>query len=216
MTKTEHAYKVLLVAQSGSGKTMSAQNLPRETTGFLNVENKPLPFKGDFKYHVVPKVINEVTTTLIEWAKNPEITSIFIDSLSAIFDMVLLDCRAKYKGFDVWNNYAEIIQKLIDLIKRIPKEIFMTAHYEVLGIEGNLEKRVKVQGKMLEGVIEKDFTIVLYGSRRFDEKGKPKYSYNLVEDGASAKCPPGIFGEDVMQIPNDCGLILSAINEFKK
>lgn len=216
MTKTEHFYKVLLVASSGSGKTMSAQNLDRDTTGYLNVENKPLPFKGDFKQHSVPKNINEVNAILIEWAKNPAITSIFIDSLSAIFDMVLLECRAKFKGFDVWNAYADIIQKLIDLVKRVPKEVFMTAHYEILGIEGNMEKRVKVQGRQLEGIIEKDFTMVLYGNKKFDEKGKPKYFYNLVEDGASAKCPPDIFGEDVITIPNDCKLILDKIQEFKK
>lgn len=216
MTKVEHYYKTLLVAQSGSGKTYSARNLSRDTTGYLNVEKKPLPFKGDFKYHVVPSSATEITSTLIEWAKNPAITSIFIDSLSAIFDMILMDCRAKYKGFDVWNNYAEIIQKLIDLIKRVPKEVFITAHYEILGIEGNMEKRVKVQGKMLEGVIEKDFTIVLYGNKRFDEKGRPAYSFKLVEDGASAKCPPDIFGEEVTSISNDCQKILEAIVEFKK
>ena len=148
MTKTEHYYKILLVSASGSGKTMSAQNLDKDTTGFLNVENKPLPFKGNFKHSLVPKNISDINNILIEWAKTPEITSIYIDSLSAIFDMILLDSRNRFKGFDVWNNYAETIQKLIDLIKRIPKEIFMSAHYEVLGIEGNMEKRVKVQGEV--------------------------------------------------------------------
>lgn len=216
MTKTEHFYKILLVSQSGSGKTMSAQNLDRNTTGFLNIENKPLPFKGDFKYHTTPKTVTDIINTLKEWAQIPEITSIFIDSLSAIFDMVLLDGRSKYKNYEIWNFYADTIQKLIDLIKRLPKEVFMSAHYEILGIEGNMEKRVKVQGKQLEGIIERDFTIVLYGNKKFDEKGKPKYYYNLVEDGASAKCPPHIFGEDVLQIPNDCKLLLDKIQEFKK
>jgi hypothetical protein len=70
--------------------------------------------------------------------------------------------------------------------------------------------------KMLEGVIERDFTVVLYGNKKFDEKGKPKYYFNLVEDGASAKCPPDMFGPEVMQIPNDCQKILEAIQEFKK
>ena len=44
-------YKVLLVSQSGKGKTYSAKNLNPETTGFINVENKPLSFKNSFKYH---------------------------------------------------------------------------------------------------------------------------------------------------------------------
>jgi len=149
MTKTEHFYKVLLVAASGSGKTTSAQNLDKETTGFLNVENKPLPFKGDFKYHIVPKDLNTVKSTLIEWAKNPAITSIYVDSLSAIFDMVLLDSRARFTGFDTWNNYNNSIQQLIVLIKAVPKEMFISAHYEILGIEGSQEKRVKVKGKEL-------------------------------------------------------------------
>lgn len=149
MTKIQHSYKVLLVAPSGSGKTMSSQNLDRDTTGFINVENKPLPFKGDFRFHTVPKTVKEITDTLIEMAKTPEITSIFMDSLSAVFDMVLLDCRKRFTGFEIWNNYNQTIQTLIDLIKRIPKEIFITAHYEMLGIEGSLEKRVKVKGKEL-------------------------------------------------------------------
>lgn len=153
MTNTEHHYKVLLVASSGSGKTTSAQNLERETTGFLNVENKPLPFKGDFKYHIVPKTINDINNTLIEWAKNPTITCIYIDSLSAIFDIVLTDSRARFKGFDTWNNYNQTIQTLINLIKLIPKEMFISAHYEILGIEGAQEKRVKVKGEFLPSVI---------------------------------------------------------------
>lgn len=207
-------YKTLLVSQSGCGKTMSARNLSRETTGFVNTENKPLPFKGQFKYHERPKTLGETTAILIEYAKNPEINVIFLDSLSAVFEMVLLDARKRYKGFDVWNNYNTEIQTFIDLIKRIPKEIFITAHYEIIGIEGNQEKRVKVKGKELEGVIERDFTIVLFADKKFNDKGLPDYYFNLVQEGTSAKCPPDIFGEDVLKISNDCQLIVENINKF--
>jgi hypothetical protein len=216
MSKIQHFYKTVLVGQSGCGKTTSAQNLDRATTGFINIENKPLPFKGDFKYHVIPKNVGEFEAALIEFGKNPEITSIYVDSLSAIFDMVLLQARKQYKGFDIWNFYNETIQKILDLIKRVPKEMFISAHYEILGIEGSQEKRIKVKGKEWESVIEREFTIVLYGNKRFDEKGKVNYYFNLVEDGASAKCPPGLFGENTTRIPNDCKMILDAIQEFKK
>lgn len=193
---------------------MSGRNLPRDTTGFVNVENKPLPFKGAFKYHSRPKSLSEASATLIEYAKNPEIQTIFLDSLSAIFEMVLLDARKRYKGFDVWNNYNTEIQSFIDLIKRIPKTMFITAHYEIIGIEGNQEKRVKVKGKELEGVIERDFTIVLFADKKFNDKGLPDYYFNLVQEGTSAKCPPDIFGEDTIRIPNDCQLIVENINKF--
>lgn len=207
-------YKTLLVSTSGCGKTMSARNLSRDTTGFVNTENKPLPFKGAFKYHERPKSLSETTAVLIEYAKNPEIHTIFLDSLSAVFEMVLLDSRKRFKGFDVWNNYNSEIQTFIDLIKRIPKEIFITAHYEIIGIEGNQEKRVKVKGKELEGMVERDFTIVLFADKKFNDKGKPEYYFNLVQEGTSAKCPPDIFGEDTISIPNDCQLIVENLNKF--
>jgi len=214
MIETRDYYKVLIVAPSGYGKTMSARNLNKETTGMINVENKPLPFKGGFKYHIKPKTVTEATNALIEYAKDPKITSIFLDSISAIFDIALLDCRNRYKGFDVWNAYNTEIQKFIDLIKRVPKEVFITAHYEILGIEGSQEKRVKVKGKELEGVIEKDFTIVLYSGKKFNDKGIPEYYLNLVEENTSAKCPPDIFGEGVLRVSNDCNEVLKKIEEF--
>jgi hypothetical protein len=208
-------YKVLLVAPAGYGKTYSGRNLDRATTGFVNTENKPLPFRGDFAKHYRPKTLAETTAALVELAKDEKIKSIFMDSLSAVFEMVLLDCRAKYKGFDVWNAYNTEIQKFIDLIKRVPKEVFITAHYEILGIEGSQEKRVKVKGKELEGVIEREFTIVLFADKRFNDKGKPEYYFNLFQEGTSAKCPPDIFGEDTYRIPNDCKMIYDKIQEFK-
>ena len=53
-------YKVALVAQSGKGKTFAARNLNRDKTGFINVENKPLPFKGGFKYHTRCTAYNDI------------------------------------------------------------------------------------------------------------------------------------------------------------
>ena len=50
-------YKVLLVSQSGKGKTYSFRNMNPDTTGFVNVENKPLPFKNNFKFNFMVLLI---------------------------------------------------------------------------------------------------------------------------------------------------------------
>jgi len=207
-------YKVLLVSLSGKGKTYSSRNLNPETTGFINMENKPLPFKNNFKHQKRCTTWKEAFDALIEYGRNPEIDVIFFDSLSAYFDSLVLHCRKNYKGFEVWNNYNEEIGKLVDIIKRVPKEMFVTAHYEILGIEGNQEKRVKVKGKELEGMLEKDFTIVLYADSKFDDNGKPEYYLHLAQENTSAKCPPMIFGEDVYKIPNDAKMIYDKIIDF--
>lgn len=91
-------YKVLQISQSGSGKTYSNRNMNPETTGFINGENKPLPFKNQFKYHKRINTYLEILETIVEYAKNPEITCIVIDSFSSYIDLLLGECRKQKKG----------------------------------------------------------------------------------------------------------------------
>jgi len=91
-------YKVLLVGPSGKGKTYSFRNMDPNTTGFINVENKPLPFKNQFKYHKRVDTHGQALETIKEYATNPEIKSIIIDSFSAYMDMVMTAARASKKG----------------------------------------------------------------------------------------------------------------------
>ena len=70
-------YKTLLVSQSGKGKTYSARNLNPATTGFINVEGKPLPFKNKFKNYSIPKSHTEAFTSLKTMIADPKIDCIF-------------------------------------------------------------------------------------------------------------------------------------------
>jgi len=206
-------YQTAIVGASGKGKTDAARDLDRNKTAFINIENKPLPFKGDFKYHYRPQTIAAVTTALIEAGKTEEITVVFIDSFSAFIDIVLAEARAKYKGFDTWNFYNDEIAKFLNLIKKVPKDLFIVAHYEILGIEGAMEKRIKVKGKEMEGLVEKEFTIVLYADSRVGDKG-PEYFFETFKEGTSAKCPRDLF--KTIKIPNDYNMIVKALDEFRK
>ena len=207
-------YKVLVIGQSGKGKTFMFRNMNPDTTGFINMEDKPLPFKNTFKFHKRPTSAQEVITALVEYAQNPAITTIVVDSFSAYVDLVLAEHRKTKKGFDIWNAYNDDIGRFNQLIKRIDKEIFVTGHYEMLNVEGAAEKRLKVKGKEWEGTVEKDYAVVMYAENKFDDANRPQYYLSLVGENTSAKCPPGIFGEDVIQIPNDGKFILDKIQEF--
>lgn len=206
-------YKVMLVSQSGKGKTYSFRNVNPNTFAMVNIENKPLPFKNEFKHHARPTTTKEVIDVTIEFAKNPEIEAIGIDSFSAFTDLLLAEARANYEGWDVWNYYNKQLAFFFEMVKKIKKEVFITAHYETLGIEGSPEKRTKVKGKEWEGVCEKEFTIVLFGDSKFVNE-KPEYFYYLAKEGTAAKCPPDIFGPDIHKVPNDVNLILEKIVAF--
>ena len=55
---------------------------------------------------------------------------------------------------------------------------------------------------------------VLYADNKFNDKGKPEYYYNLAAEGTSAKCPPDIFGADIIKIDNDIKFIDDQIKKF--
>jgi hypothetical protein len=210
-------YKILLVSQSGKGKTYSFRNLNQETTGFINGENKPLPFKNNFKYHGKPTASGGVFAALKAYAENKEINCIVIDSLSAVLDMFLTEAKASKKGYDIWNYYNELISKFLSEVKKVEKEVFLTAHYEWIQDEnGAKERRTKTQGKTWEGWIEKEFSIVMFVDRRLDEDKKVEAWFDLALDASSSKCPPEIFGESTFRIPNDSNFVLEKILEFVK
>lgn len=209
-------YKVLLVSQSGKGKTYSARNLDRKTTGFINVENKPLPFRGDFENHVRCTTYQQAFKALVDFAKDPNIKVIVFDSFSAYVDLLLLECRKTKKGFDVWNLYAEEIGILLNMIKRVPKEVYVTAHYEILSPEGDSEKRVKVKGKEWEGTVEKEFTIVLYADRKLNDKKEVEAWFDMSLEGSSSKCPPDLIAGGKSKFDNDMAFVQECIEEYVK
>lgn len=205
-------YKVLIVGPTGSGKTYLGRTLDPETTGVINVENKPFSFKSKFTKVETPASYTQCFEALIKLAKDDKVTTIFFDSFSEFLDLLLKQARENYKGFDIWNFYNQEIGKFINLIKKINKNIIITGHYEIINIEGAPEKRLKVKGKEWEGIVEKDFTMVLFADKKIKDNGKFEYFLRLSGEGLSAKCPPHIFGEDTMTIPNDGKFIIDQIN----
>lgn len=209
-------YKVLVVGQSGKGKTYGSRTLDPTKTAFINGEDKPLPFKNPFKFITKPKTTNEYMAALV-WCNDPaqaHIETVVFDSFSSFVESLLAESRAKYKNFDIWNNYNEKIGIMLNMIKSMTKEVIVIAHYETLNVEGDQEKRVKVKGKEWEGMIEKEFTIVLYADRNKDEKGKVNAWLDLSLDASSSKCPPDIFGMGVNRIENDYQYLVDKIKAF--
>lgn len=215
-----YKYKILLIGASGRGKTYSFRNMNKETTGFVNGENKPLPFKGSFKNTIVPNKPVDYINALVSINSRADLDCVVIDSFSSFIDAVLLEARATKTGYEIWSYYNEQIGKFNDAVKKCNKEVFVTAHWDVVVDEvgGTKERKAKVKGNEWQGMIEKDYTITLYTEAKVEfGQDKPKHSFVLYSDGTtSAKCPPDIFGTDVISIDNDSNLVLEKIREFQK
>ncbi|WP_333640712.1 AAA family ATPase [Mesotoga prima] len=205
---------MLIVGSSGKGKSYMMRTLDKTSTGYINVENQPLPFKNEFKNHERPTTGIDTITTLIKYAKDDSIKVIVVDSFSAYMDLVLKEARQTKRGFDVWTEYNTKIAEFHEILNKIQKEVLVTGHYEILDVEGTPEKRLRVHGREHEGRVERYYTVALFADSKYDEEGKSEYFLRLSGEGISAKCPPDIFGPEVVTIPNDAKYIIDKITEF--
>ena len=220
-TKTDWACNVAIVGRSGTGKTSSLEQLPTDRTLILNVENKRLPFKTKFKHEYRIKDYRKLIGDnnegmLVSGIKSDKFDYIVIDSFTTWAEMVL-DFAKKYEtGYDIYNRYNDEVSKLMNVIKfQESKIIFVLGIPEnVEGMDGLIEKRLKVAGKQWEGSIEKEFPIVFYTSTRKDEENM-NYFFETQTDGVtSAKSPRGMFESEL--IPNDLNQVANTIKGYYK
>ena len=216
--KTRHDFgKVLILSQSGNGKTFLSKTADFERTGFINCSRKPLPFKGNFTNHGRPKTWAGFIKNFSDYAANPVIDNIIIDDITMTFDNLLQECQANFKGFDVYSAYNKRIPEFLDLVRDTEKDIIVTGHDEILAVEGYKQSRAKIHGKQFEGIVERYFTTVLYAEKKMKD-GKPTYQLKTFEENTSAKCPEGLFsnekGETRLTIPNSAEYIFTELKKF--
>jgi hypothetical protein len=218
MSKQRTDYgKVLIIAPSGYGKSFTAKTADHEKTGLINVENKPLSFKGSFKYHGKPKTWNGVMKNLEDYGNNADINNLFLDSQSMAFDMLHTEMQNNFKGFDVYSNYNKQLVRYFDLIRNINKDMIVLSHDETIAVEGLKQKRAKVQGKQFEGRVEAYYTVVLFADKRIKD-GKPEYFLRTFAEDTSSKVPEGLFpdknGDNLLEIPNSADYIFKALENY--
>ncbi len=224
---------ILIIGPSGSGKTTSFRNMDRQTTEYIDIEEKALPFPRNFKFHHHPLVIEgkapdeeidpgrvleqdkKAMKTAIE---NPKSEVIIRDSFTKWDEMLLSYQRIVNRNYDIYNGHNESVKKILNRYKGCGKPIVWTGIDDVVKIETANEidvigRRLKVYGRELEGTLEKEFTIVLFTETVKQANGSLKYFFRTHGDGVcSAKTPMGMFKEDL--IDNDLKAVMDRVWEF--
>jgi len=217
MSNKTTPYQIAIVGPSGKGKTMAFRNMNPETTGFINMEGKPLPFLNKFKNYSVPNTWQECYQKLIEYAKDSSITEVVLDSFSAYVDSLLSVARSTKKNYEIWNMYNDEIGKLLYLITKYPKDILITGHSSNIETDAGVEeRRIAVKGKEWNYAgVESKFTIVLFVDVMRDPvSGKANYIFELNSDGrTSAKTPPIFIEEGEEHVENDANKFLKRVRD---
>ncbi len=222
---------ILIIAESGAGKSTSIETLSPKSTFIINVANKPLPFKGWKKNYVTwskdnptgnmyDKAAPENIEACLNYinTKRPEIKTVVVDDFQYMSSFEFFD-KADEKGYEKFTKIGAHLAK----IARMPKDmredlniIFLTHAEESTDIEGKRKFKAKTIGKMVDEklTLEGLFSIVLFGKAKKDKDGNIRYVFETQTTGENTcKSPKGMF--DTFEIPNDLSVVIQAVKDFE-
>ena len=134
---------VLILGESGSGKTYSIKNFDKDEVGIFLVEKTRLPFKKDFKV-----VKNATYLTIMKALSNPTLKKYVIDDSQYLLVNEMFD-RAKEVGYNKFTDIALNFRNLIHYInKNLPDDVivYFLHHTEIDNISGKLKAKTIGQG----------------------------------------------------------------------
>jgi hypothetical protein len=194
---------VLILGESGSGKTYSIKNMDPEKVGVFLVEKPRLPFRKQFKtvqganYFVILKALAE-----------PKLKRYVIDDSQYLLVNEFFD-RANETGYQKFTDMALNFRNLIHMvISGTPDDVIVYfLHHTETDVNGKV--KAKTIGKLLDEklTVEGLFDIVL--RTEIDQDGHWFRTQSNGND--TVKSPEEMFPD---RIPNDLALVDKAIREY--
>lgn len=194
---------VLILGESGSGKSCSMRNFTKEEIGIFNVAGKPLPFKSD-----LAKFNNPSYAEIVGKLKLGKMKRYVIDDSQYLMAFEMFN-RAKETGYNKFTDVALNFRNLIDFVIRGTSDdtIVYFLHHTETTETGKI--KAKTSGKMLDNqlTLEGLFSIVLLCKT----DGKEHYFETQSDGFTTCKSPMGMFDA---KIDNDLKIVDTTIREY--
>lgn len=203
------AEKVLIMGESGTGKSTSIRNCDPSITAIVNPVGKPLPFRGAKNYETLNGETDaeKICDFMRNQAKNGK-KIIIIDDFQYILAIPYMN-RIKETGWDKYNDFGANYFTIINVCNELPGDVcvYYLTHCETL--ESGLTT-VKLIGKLLREkiTVEGLFTIVL---KTGTSEGK-YYFFTQNSGKDTVKSPIGMF--DAFSIDNDLAYVDAKIRNY--
>tara|TARA_R110001606_G_scaffold175098_1_gene321693 strand:+ start:297 stop:980 length:684 start_codon:yes stop_codon:yes gene_type:complete len=226
------ANSVLVIADSGTGKSTSIRTLDPKETFIINIANKPLPFrgwKGMYKKISKDNPKGNLTSTataqgIIKAMKHVNdnlghIKTIIVDDWQYMSSFEYFD-RANEKGYEKFTQIAANLAMVAKYPKDLREDltiIFLTHSEDSTDINGNRKIKAKTVGKMIDNTLTLEglFSIVLFGKVNKNDDGELTYGFETQNNGENTcKSPMGMF-EDKF-ISNDLKYVKDCIDEYNQ
>lgn len=193
---------VMVLGESGSGKSSSLRNFDINEVGIFNVASKPLPFRKKLQ-----KIDKATYATIKAGLAKPVFKKYVIDDSQYLMAFEMFD-KAKITGYGKFTDMAVNFKELIDfVINNTPDDLVVYFLHHVQSDE--FGTRAKTVGKMLDNqlTVEGLFSIVLK-----TKVGGGEYKFITQTDGNdTVKSPMGMFERE---IDNDLKFVDEQIREY--
>ena len=195
---------VLIIGESGSGKTYSIKNFEPQEVGIYMVEKSRMPFKKKFDNVLKDAKYGDILRSL----NKSKLKRYVIDDSQYLMVNEFFD-RAKETGYQKYTDIGLNFRNLIHMINHNLADdiIVYFLHHTETSDTGSV--KAKTVGKLLDNylTIEGCFNIVLMCVAEGNE-----HFFMTQSDGrATAKSPEGMFE---LKISNDLKAVDTAIREY--
>ena len=200
------AYKILILGDSGTGKSASLRNFKDDEILVVNSAGKPLPFKNHFET-VTPR-FDHLTDDILDALKKTMKKVVVVDDAQYIMSFQYMR-RIKEAGWDKWNDIQGDFFNIIQMCDYLPEDTIVYFLSHIQRDEQGHEK-IKTMGKMLDEkiTIEGLFTTVLKTSVQ-----DGKYYFITQNNGLdTVKSPMGMF--ESYAIDNDLKYVDTKIRNY--
>lgn len=196
---------VLILGESGSGKSSSLRNFPEDEVFIINVASKPLPFRKKLLTYK-SKDFNKIRTII----SKDNCSCYVIDDSQYLMAFELFD-KAKEVGYGKFTDIAIHFKQLLDTVRdNTPDDtiVYFLHHVEQSETSGKL--KAKTVGKMLDNqlTLEGLFSVCLIAKT----DGKRHWLETQSDGFTPCKSPMEMF--DTAEIDNDLKYVDETIRKY--
>lgn len=196
---------VLVLGESGSGKTYSLKHMDPEKVGVFSVRKGTLPFPEGKSFKIAKKASYEVIYKVL---KNPTMKTYVVDDSQYLMVNEFFR-KANDSGYAKYTSIGKNFSDLLEYIAyQVPDDVVVYfLHHTQITSDGRI--KAKTVGQMLDNYLTLEGCVDVVLLAQTD--GQTHYFMTQSDGSNTAKSPEGMFE---LKIPNDLNFVNNRIREY--